>query len=212
MISGLGSFVVTGPVVAVTSEFSIVRVYFSSPASPSWITLCSPFLRSGFTLISTSYGILLVYSCVPSVLAAPTFTIFLTGALVWTGSLSSDIVTSPFTIVWVTVIVSSPRTPSCSTTVVPGSSELSTTYSVSYSIALVFLVSKLPVKSWLPTSIISLTGALVSFGPEVLVTFEFSIVMVYSSSPSTPSWTTLCSPFLSSGFTLTSTSNGFLLV
>ena len=59
---------------------------------------------------------------------------------------------------------------------------------------------------------ISFTGAFVSFGWEVSVTFEFSIVTVTSSSPSTPSWITLCSPFGRFGFTLTSTSNGFLFV
>ena len=212
IISFTGAIVSTGAEVFVTTEFSIVIVYFSSPSTPFCTTLYSPFWSSLFTLTSTSNGFLLVYTCVPSVLAGPTFTILLTGAFVCFVSPSSDLVTWPFTIVCVTVVSSSPSSPSCSTFVVPGSIELSTTYSVSNSTALVFLVSRVPMKSAFPTSIISLTGAFVSFGSEVFVTFEFSIVIVYSSSPSTPFWTTLCSPFLSSGFTLTSTSNGFLLV
>ena len=66
--------------------------------------------------------------------------------------------------------------------------------------------STVPVKSLSPTSIISFTGVFIIDGSEVLVTFEFSIVRVYFSSPGSPSWTTLYSPFLRLGFTLTSTS------
>ena len=86
-----------------------------------------------------------MYSWVPSVLAGPTFTILLVGALVWVVSPSVDSTTLPFSILWVTVVVSSPRDPSWSTTVVPGSRELSTTYSVSNSTGLVFFVSNVPV-------------------------------------------------------------------
>ena len=89
----------TGLEVSVTLESTIVSVYFSSPGSPSWTTLCSPFGRFGFTLTSTSYGTLLVYSCVPLDFAAPTFTILLIADFVCTGFPSSDFVTLPFTIV-----------------------------------------------------------------------------------------------------------------
>ena len=63
-----------------------------------------------------------------------------------------------------------------------------------------------PVKSLLPTSIISLTGVFIIDASEVFVTLESTIVRVYFSSPGSPFWITLYSPFLRLGFTLISTS------
>ena len=134
-----------------------------------------------------------MYSWVPSVFPGPTFTILLTGAFVCTGVPSSDLVTSPFTIVWVTVVSSSPREPSCSTTTLPGSNELSTLYSVSNSIALVFLVSRVPVKSFLPTLITAFTGSVVSTSGFPTIS-EFLIVQVVFFVPSVPGTSITYSP------------------
>ena len=68
IMASLASLVVSGLEVAVTLEFSIVTVYFSSPTSPfcstpsTFLYLHSPFLRSLFTSTLTPNGILLVYS------------------------------------------------------------------------------------------------------------------------------------------------------
>ena len=139
-----------------------------------------------------------MYSWVPSVFPGPTFTILLTGCFVIVGVPSSDLVTSPFTIVWVIVVSSSPREPSCSTTTWPGFNELSTLYSVSNSIALVFLVSRVPVKSFLPTLITAFTGSLVSTSGSPTIS-EFLIVQVVFLVPSVPGTSITYSPDLRFG-------------
>ena len=213
----LGSLVVINSDVSVTWELTIVIVLSLSPDSPVCWTpstsayFHSPFLSVGSFLTSTSNGIVSVSLYWPSVLE-PTLIFLLTGSFVRVVSPRFSSPAWPFVIVLVILVSCSPSSPFWSSTISPGLRLGSTVTSVSNGIGSLSTYSTVPVKSALPTSIISFTGAFICFGSEVFVTFEFSIVIVYSSSPSTPFWTTLYSPFLSSGFTLTSTSNGFLLV
>ena len=148
---------------------------------------------------------------VPSVLE-PTLIFRVTGSFVRVVSPRTSSPASPFVIVLEILVSCSPSSPFWSSTISPGFRLGSTVTSVSYGTLSLSTYSTLPVKSWLPTSIISLTGDFVITASEVSVTLEFSIVILYFSSPTSPFWTTLCSPFLRSGFTLTSISNGILLV
>ena len=115
----------------------------------------------------------------------PTSTILLTGSFVLSGWPFSDLVTSPFTIVWVTVISSSPSSPFCTSFTSPGFNSLLTLYSVSNSTAFVSLVSRVPVKSFFPTLITAFTGSVVSTSGSP-TTLEFSIVQVVFFVPSVP--------------------------
>ena len=209
----LGSLVVLYSDSSVTLELTIVIVLSFRPLSPVCWTpstsayFHSPFLSDESFLISVSNGIVSVSLYWPSVFAGPTFTILLTGALVLLGSPSLDSVTSPFLILWVTIVSSSPSSPFWTTSVVPGSSELSTIYSVSNSTALVFLVSKLPVKSLLPTLITASTGfvSTVVGSPTIL---EFLIFQIVTLSPSLPGVTSSYVPAFISGSYFTVYLNG----
>ena len=188
-------------------SITIVLVLSCSPGLPSWTTFSSPGSKESSYSIIVSKGISFfsVKSWVPSGVPLPTWIRASSGSTLSTLGLPT---TWESLIVHVVVIV--PTLPGFTILYSPGlsSSDSSTWYL--NGISSTCLTS--PSVESSPTSMISLTGAFVSFGLEIFVTFEFSIVIVYSSSPSTPFWTTLYSPFLSSGFTLTSTSNGFLLV
>ena len=178
-----------------------------SPGLPSWTTFSSPGSNESSYSIIVSKGISFfsVKSWVPSGVPFPTC---IRASSASTLSTLGSPTTWESLIVHIVVIV--PTLPGFTILYSPGlsSSDSSTLYPNGISSVCFTSPSVEPS----PTSIISLTGAFVSFGSEIFVTSEFSMVIVISSSPSTPFWTTLYSPFGSSGFTLTSTSKGFLLV
>ena len=207
----LGSLTVVYSDVYVIWEFSIVKVLSLRPLSPVCLTplislyFHSPFLSDGSFLTSTSNGIVSVSLYWPLVLD-PILNFRVTGSFVTLVSPRTSSPDSPFVIVLVILVSCSPSSPFWSSTIWFGARLGSTIISVSNGIGSLSTYSKEPVKLASPTSIISLIGVFIIDAPEVLVTFEFSIVRVYFSSPGSPFLTTLCSPFLRFGFTLTSTS------
>ena len=204
----------------VISEFTIVMVLSFRPLSPvCWTPSISAYFHSPFWtdesfLTSISNGIVSVSLYWPFVFE-PTSITLVTGSLVVLYSPRTWSDFSPLVYFCVTVLSLEPFSPGVISLISFGArSGLIVTF-VSYGITSLSIYSNSPVKSSSPTRITAFWASFVTLGSDVFVTFEFSIVRVFSCSPTTPfnslpssSVAYFHSPFLSDGSFLTSTSNG----
>ena len=155
-----------------------------------------------------------MYSILPSVFL-PTLIILSLGVLVWVNSPSSVFVTLPSWIVSVMSLLFLPGSPSWVTFCSPGFRESSNSIFVSNGTSTSSVIVWVPSLTSSPTKITAFLGCLVTVGSDVSVTFELTIVRVFSCSPFSPfnsfpssSVAYFHSPFFRLGSFLTSTSNG----
>ena len=146
---------------------------------------------------------------------APTLIFLVTGSFVRFVSPRTSSPAVPFLISLVSSVSCSPSSPFWSSTISPGFRLGSTVTSVSNGIGSLSTDLILPVKSSSPTRITAFLAFLVTVGSDVSVTFELTIVRVFSCSPFSPFSSFPSSsvayfhwPFFRLGSFLTSTSNG----
>ena len=187
-----------------------VVVIVTFPGVPSLILLVVPASNSGLCLYSVSWGIdsSLTTGLIPTLITLST------GSLVVLYSPSLVSVTLPSFITSVLVLSCSPGVPPVSF-LWPASRFSSYSYLVSKGNSFFSTISWVPSFVPSPTKITAFFSFLVTVGSEVSVTFELTIVRVFSCSPFSPfnslpssSVAYFHSPFLSDGSFLTSTSNG----
>ena len=180
-----------------------------------------PFLPGVFSSIfpasrvsSYSYSVSYPFSTSVTIGFTPIFITLSTGSLVVLNSPSLVSVTLPSLITRVFVRSCSPGLPSV-TTSLPASILSSYSILVSNGSAFFSFILWLPSLVPSPTRITAFFGCLVTVESDVSVTFELTIVRVFSCSPFSPfssfpasSVAYFHSPFLSDGSFLTSTSNG----
>ena len=151
----------------------------------------------------------------PSVGFLPILITLSWGSLVVLNSPSWTSTTLPSLITSLLVLFCSPGEPGVITFSSPGSRESSYSFLVSKGNSFFSTISWVPSFIPSPTKITAFLGCLVTVGSDVSVTFELTIVRVFSCSPFSPfnslpssSVAYFHSPFFRLGSFLTSTSNG----